>query len=254
MPRIFFILLLRTRTIHPASLLRFTDRLKSTLYTFCVVLSSFLVERETNADFCPWIFSILYLMSDFYSWWTKARLMLLHPRDIIRAQSSTEITHQVPRLHTFSLTLWLGFFSWDISFLMHQCSSMPRQHFLSKSLQNVQFLLQNFWHTLLQKDRRWFLSSSLLRVGLWKYKIQVGLPVLSFSFCRFASITINLGPTFLSGALAANSESHLNKPSCPLIQGPFRHYVLNVLWIFINLLCVLLTMYHLYKLYKDLSR
>merc|ERR1719328_877432 len=58
----------------------------------------------------------------------------------------------------------------------------------------------------------------------------------------------------LSGALAANSESHLNKPSCPLIQGPFRHYVLNVLWIFINLLCVLLTMYHLYKLYKDLSR
>ena len=73
-------------------------------------------------------------------------------------------------------------------------------------------------------------------------------------FSRFASITINLGPTFLSGALAANSESYLNKPSCPLIQGPFRHYVLNVLWIFINVLCVLLTMYHLYKLYKDLSR
>ena len=48
MPRIFFILLLRTRTIHPASLLRFTDRLKSTLYTFCVVLSSFLVERERD--------------------------------------------------------------------------------------------------------------------------------------------------------------------------------------------------------------
>lgn len=71
---------------------------------------------------------------------------------------------------------------------------------------------------------------------------------------RFASITINLGPTFLSGALAANSESHLNKPSCPLIQGPFRHYVLNVLWIFINVLCVALTMYHLYKLYKDLSQ
>ncbi|QQP49849.1 Uncharacterized protein FKW44_010653, partial [Caligus rogercresseyi] len=67
-------------------------------------------------------------------------------------------------------------------------------------------------------------------------------------------ITINLGPTFLSGALAANSESHLNRPSCPLIQGPFRHYVLNVLWIFINVLCVLLTMYHLYKLYKDLTK
>ena len=73
-------------------------------------------------------------------------------------------------------------------------------------------------------------------------------------FSRFASITINVGPTFLSGALAANSESYLNRPSCPLIQGPFRHYVLNVLWIFINVLCVLLTMYHLYKLYKDLSK
>jgi hypothetical protein len=71
---------------------------------------------------------------------------------------------------------------------------------------------------------------------------------------RFASITINLGPTFLSGALAANSESNLNKPSCPLIQGPFRHYILNVLWIFINVLCVLLTMYHLYKLYRDLRK
>ena len=74
------------------------------------------------------------------------------------------------------------------------------------------------------------------------------------SLFRFSSITINLGPTFLSGALVANSESYLNKPSCPLIQGPFRHYVLNVLWIFINVLCVLLTMYHLYKLYKDLNR
>ena len=30
--------------------------------------------------------------------------------------------------------------------------------------------------------------------------------------------------------------------------------MLNVLWIFINVLCVFLTMYHLYKLYKDLSR
>ena len=29
---------------------------------------------------------------------------------------------------------------------------------------------------------------------------------------------------------------------------------MNVLWIFINLLCVLLTMYHLYKLYKDFSK
>ncbi|ROT71064.1 hypothetical protein C7M84_010649 [Penaeus vannamei] len=47
----------------------------------------------------------------------------------------------------------------------------------------------------------------------------------------FASITINLGPTFLSGALAANIDEVHHAPSCPLITGPLRHYVLNVLWI-----------------------
>lgn len=70
----------------------------------------------------------------------------------------------------------------------------------------------------------------------------------------FASITINLGPTFLSGALAANSESRHNAPSCPLVHGPFRHYVLNVLWIFVNVVCVFLTLFHLHKLYKDLTK
>jgi len=70
----------------------------------------------------------------------------------------------------------------------------------------------------------------------------------------FASITINLGPTFLSGALAANSESRHNAPSCPLVHGPFRHYVLNVLWIFVNVVCVSLTLFHLHKLYRDLTK
>jgi len=70
----------------------------------------------------------------------------------------------------------------------------------------------------------------------------------------FASITINLGPTFLSGALAANSDDHIYEPSCPLVQGPYRHYVLNALWILINLLCLMLTMYHLHKLYKDFTQ
>ncbi|XP_045137277.1 uncharacterized protein LOC123519824 isoform X1 [Portunus trituberculatus] len=69
----------------------------------------------------------------------------------------------------------------------------------------------------------------------------------------FASITINLGPTFLSGALAANIDEEHNAPSCPLITGPLRHYVLNVLWIVTNVLVVLLTVYHLWKLYRDLS-
>ncbi|XP_077288430.1 uncharacterized protein LOC143912864 [Arctopsyche grandis] len=70
----------------------------------------------------------------------------------------------------------------------------------------------------------------------------------------FASITINLGPTFLSGALAASADSGPRSPSCPLVHGPYRHYVLNVLWIAINLICVLLTLFHLRKLHRDLTK
>ena len=70
----------------------------------------------------------------------------------------------------------------------------------------------------------------------------------------FASVTINLGPTFLSGALAANIEEQHHAPSCPLVAGPLRHYVLNVLWIMINVLCVVLTVFHLHKLYRDLGK
>ncbi|XP_023319189.1 uncharacterized protein LOC106653314 [Trichogramma pretiosum] len=70
----------------------------------------------------------------------------------------------------------------------------------------------------------------------------------------FASITINLGPTFLSGALAANTETGHNEPSCPLVHGPFRHYILNLLWIFINIICVVLTLFHLRKLHRDLTK
>merc|ERR1712106_1272034 len=40
----------------------------------------------------------------------------------------------------------------------------------------------------------------------------------------FASVTVNLGPTFLSGALAANAGAVMDEPSCPLVQGPYRHY------------------------------
>ena len=39
-----------------------------------------------------------------------------------------------------------------------------------------------------------------------------------FQNFRFSSITINLGPTFLSGALAANADDHIHEPSCPLVQ------------------------------------
>lgn len=73
----------------------------------------------------------------------------------------------------------------------------------------------------------------------------------------FASITINLGPTFLSGALAASAGSYSSYgpgPSCPLVRGPFRHYVLNALWIGVNAVCVGLTLFHLKKLHRDLTK
>ncbi|CAH2236967.1 jg9461 [Pararge aegeria aegeria] len=73
----------------------------------------------------------------------------------------------------------------------------------------------------------------------------------------FASITINLGPTFLSGALAASAGSYSSygpSPSCPLVRGPFRHYVLNALWIGVNAVCVGLTLFHLRKLHRDLTK
>ena len=53
--------------------------------------------------------------------------------------------------------------------------------------------------------------------------------------------------------MAANVNQRPNEPSCPLVQGPYRHYVLNLLWIFINVVCIMLTIYHLVKLYKDYS-
>ena len=41
------------------------------------------------------------------------------------------------------------------------------------------------------------------------------------------------------------SESHF--------QGPYRHYILNALWILINLLCIFLTLYQLKRLYRDFT-
>ena len=42
-------------------------------------------------------------------------------------------------------------------------------------------------------------------------------------FSRFASVTVNLGPTFLSGALAANAGAVMDEPSCPLVQVTRQH-------------------------------
>lgn len=69
----------------------------------------------------------------------------------------------------------------------------------------------------------------------------------------FASFTINLGPTFLSGALASWTEP-MDTDKCPLITDSLQHYVLSVLWIFINALCIILTSFHLRKLQRDLTK
>ena len=70
----------------------------------------------------------------------------------------------------------------------------------------------------------------------------------------FAALTINLGPTFLSGALAAQADAPPRTTSCPLVRGPARHVILNALWAAVNLLCVGLAAAHLRKLKKDLSK
>ena len=53
--------------------------------------------------------------------------------------------------------------------------------------------------------------------------------------------------------MAANINHRSREPSCPLVQGPYRHYILNFVWIFVNITCVILTFYHLTKLYQDFS-
>ena len=48
--------------------------------------------------------------------------------------------------------------------------------------------------------------------------LTILIVLTALTICRFASITINLGPTFLSGALAANLDDHVHEPSCPIVQ------------------------------------
>ena len=53
--------------------------------------------------------------------------------------------------------------------------------------------------------------------------------------------------------MAANINHGRREASCPLVQGPYRHYILNFLWISVNIICIILTIYHLIKLYRDYS-
>ena len=43
----------------------------------------------------------------------------------------------------------------------------------------------------------------------------------------FASITLNLGPTFLSGTMAANINHRPREPSCPLVQVEIHFILFN---------------------------
>src|SRR5687768_5349258 len=70
---------------------------------------------------------------------------------------------------------------------------------------------------------------------------------------HFLFSTFSSGPTFLSGAIAAQAEIIPPVPSCPLVRGPARHLILNVLWASVNLLCVCLAASHLRKLKRDLG-
>ncbi|KAG8189749.1 hypothetical protein JTE90_012924 [Oedothorax gibbosus] len=70
----------------------------------------------------------------------------------------------------------------------------------------------------------------------------------------FASFTINLGPTLLSGALTSSRDTMGHVDACPMVYGPVGHYVLNVLWVTVNVMCAGLTGVHLRKLYRDLTR
>ena len=91
---------------------------------------------------------------------------------------------------------------------------------------------------------------------------QVGARLLDAPHCVlfgivmiwFAAITVNLGPTFITGALANHVDATPSQPSCPLIQTPHRHYIVNLLWVLVNSLCLILTVTHLYRLRRDLIR
>ena len=71
----------------------------------------------------------------------------------------------------------------------------------------------------------------------------------------FSSFTIHLGPSFLSGALVAGSEriASVLLATCPLVWGPFRHYVLNLSWVIVNVFCLFLTLFILRRLYTEVE-
>lgn len=56
----------------------------------------------------------------------------------------------------------------------------------------------------------------------------------------------------MSGGLTSTDSGHIDV--CPMVYRPVRHYVLNVLWISVNLFCVILMATHLRKIYRDVVK
>lgn len=106
------------------------------------------------------------------------------------------------------------------------------------------------------------ISSQLSVAADGGFSANVGARLLDAPHCVlfgitmiwFAAITVNLGPTFITGALANHVETTPLHPACPLIQTPYRHYIVNLLWVVVNSLCLVLTVTHLYRLHRDLIR
>jgi hypothetical protein len=111
---------------------------------------------------------------------------------------------------------------------------------------------------LLQKSKvsyfSFFSTNAALTINLGEFMLFPNKNANDIFFMISLPLSIIIGPTFLSGALAAQAEITPTAPSCPLVRGPARHAVLNVLWAAVNLLCVALAGAHLRKLKKDLGK
>ncbi|KAI1301323.1 hypothetical protein HDE_03107 [Halotydeus destructor] len=103
----------------------------------------------------------------------------------------------------------------------------------------------------LRNDHTWLDVSTQLKMNEGGDSDSPYCIVFGIFIIWFASLTINLGPTFLSGGLNSG-DGHIDV--CPMVYRPARHYVLNVLWIAVNLMCVSLMAIHLRKLYRDIVK
>lgn len=104
-----------------------------------------------------------------------------------------------------------------------------------------------------QNDNSWLDVSTQLEMNGGVNSDSPYCIIFGIFIIWFASLTINLGPTFISGGLTSSAEGgHIDV--CPMVYRPVRHYVLNVLWVSVNIMCVGLMAIHLRKLYRDIVK